>query len=135
MVVDAKNYVDSCTKCRASKSLTAKPGGLLQSLQIPNRRWAQVSMDFITGLPLTSKGHDAILAIVDSMTKMAHFISTTSEASANEVAELLGERLVRYHGLPSIIISDRDTRFVSEMWEAFCNKFKIKRALSSSWHP
>ena len=66
---------------------------------------------------------------------MAHFIPTTAEASANDIAELLGHRLVRYHGLPSIIISDRDTRFVLEMWEAFCNKFKIKRAVSSSWHP
>ena len=66
---------------------------------------------------------------------MAHFIPTTTTISAAETVELLADRLVRYHGLPAILVSDRDPRFVSELWEFFCRKFKIKRALSSSWHP
>lgn len=131
----AKTYVESCTRCRAAKTISAKPGGLLQSLQIPNRRWAHVSLDFITGLPLTVRQHDAILTMVDSLSKMAHFVPTTTTASAADVVALLADRLVRYHGLPSVLISDRDPRFVAEVWELFCKRFAIKRALSSSWHP
>ena len=64
------------------------------------------------------------------MSKMAHFIPT-----AAETVELLADRLVRYHGLPKVLVSDRDTRFVSELWEKFCNKFQIQRAMGSAWHP
>ena len=135
MVLYSKAYVESCTRCRSAKSVTSKPNGLLQSLQIPNRRWAQVSLDFITGLPRSSNGNDAILTLVDSVSKMAHFIPTKTTVSAAETVELLADRLVRYHGFPTTLISDRDTRFVSELWGKFCERFKIKRALSSAWHP
>ena len=135
MVLYSKAYVESCTRCRAAKSETSKPSGLLQSLQIPNRRWEQVSLDFITGLPRSRNGNDAILTLVDTVSKMAHFIPTKTTISAAETVELLADRLVRYHGFPATLISDRDTRFVSELWGKFCERFKIKRALSSAWHP
>ena len=135
MVLYSKAYVEACNRCRAAKSVTSKPNGLLQSLQIPNRRWAQVSLDFITGLPRSINGNDAILTLVDTVSKMAHFIPTKTTISAAETVELLADRLVRYHGFPTTLISDRDTRFVSELWANFCERFKIKRALSSAWHP
>ena len=135
MVLYSKAYVESCTRCRSAKSVTSKPNGLLQSLQIPNRRWAHVSLDFITGLPKSRNGNDAILTLVDTVSKMAHFIPTKTTVSAAETVELLADRLVRYHGFPTALISDRDTRFVSELWANFCERFKIKRALSSAWHP
>lgn len=103
--------------------------GLLQSIQIPNKRWAQASLNFITGLPKTAAGHDAILTLVDSVSKMAHFIPTKTTASAAEVLELLADWLARYHGRPSTLISHCDVRFVSEIWETFCRRLKIKRAL------
>lgn len=131
----ARTYVESCTRCRAAKNVSLKQGGLLQSLQIPSRRWQQVSMDFITGLPPTPQQHDAILTLVDTVSKMAHFIPTKTTVSAEGVVSLLADRLVRYHGLPSVIVSDRDPRFVAELWELFCKRFQIKRALSSAWHP
>ena len=130
-----KAYVDSCTKCKMAKSSSRKSAGLLQSIQVPNKRWSQVSLDFITGLPKTERGHDAILTLVDSVSKMAHFIPTRSTTTAADTLELLADRLVRYRGLPSTLISDRDVRFVSELWKLFCERFKIKRALSSAWHP
>ena len=92
-------------------------------------------MDFITALPRTEKGHDAILTLVNTVSKMAHFIPTRTTATAADTLELLADRLVRYHGLPRVLVSDRDARFVSELWELFCKRFKIKRALSSAWHP
>ena len=128
-------YVESCPRCRQAKSISAKPAGLLQSLQIPTRRWANVSLDFITGLPKTKKENDAILTLVDTISKMAHFIPTKTTINAEGVVSLLADRLVRYHGLPNVLISDRDPRFTAEVWDLLCKRFDIKRALSSSWHP
>ncbi|KAL8440666.1 hypothetical protein Emed_007669 [Eimeria media] len=66
---------------------------------------------------------------------MAHFIPTTATVTAEGVVQLLADRLVRYHGFPKVLLSDRDPRFTSELWRLFCERFDIKRALSSSWHP
>ena len=89
MYAYTEEYVQTCTRCRASKSLSQKPAGLLQPLSIPTRRWATVSLNFITGLPLSRQGHDAILTMVDALSKMAHFIPTTTTASAEDVVHLL----------------------------------------------
>ena len=128
-------YVASCVECRRSKSLSQKPAGFLQPLLIPLRRWSRVNLDFITDLPRTVNGHDSILVLVDFLSKMAHFIPTRKSATAQETVELLADRLIRYHGLPDALISDRDPRFQSEVWQQLCNRFNIKRALSSSHHP
>ena len=128
-------YVESCPRCRAEKQVSVQPGELLQSLQIPNRRWAQVSMDFITGLPMTKQQQDAILTFVDTVSNMAHFITTETTVIAEDVVSLLADRLVRYHGLPSVLVSDRDPSFVSELWELSCKRVQIKHALASAWHP
>lgn len=130
-----KTYVETCPRCRASKSLSQKPGGLLQPLSIPSRRWANISLDFIVGLPMSQEGFDSILTVVDSLSKMAHFVPTRSTLSTSDFVQLFSDRVVRYHGLPQTIVSDRDTRFVSEFWRVFCQRFGIKRALSSAWHP
>ena len=131
----ARTYVESCPRCRSAKHLSGRPAGLLQCISIPNRRWADVSLDFITGLPRTQQGHDAILTIVDRLSKMAHFVPTTANVTAEDTVRLLADRLVRYHGLPAKLISDRDPKFTADVWKLFCQRFSIKRALSSSWHP
>ncbi|CDJ50705.1 Similar to Transposon MAGGYgagandpolgenehomologues, related [Eimeria brunetti] len=129
------SYVESCTQCRASKSLNQKPAGLLQQLLIPSRRWSHVSLDFVTDLPLTTSGHDAILVVVDSRSKMAHFIPAKKSHTAADTVELLADRLIRYHGFPDVLVSDRDPRFQSEVWSQLCSRFNITRAMSSSYHP
>jgi len=130
-----KTYVDTCARCRQSKAISQRPAGLLNPLQIPTRRWAFVSLDFITGLPATSTGFDAILTMVDSLSKMVHFVPTTKNVSAAGVVELLADRLVRYHGLPEKLVSDRDPRFTGELWGEMCKRFHIKRAMSTAFHP
>ena len=130
-----RRYVESCVACRTSKASNLRTGGLLQPLIIPTRRWESVSLDFITSLPVTSNGNDSILVIVDSLSKMAHFVPTNSKISALETVELLADRLVRYHGIPKVLISDRDPRFVSEVYRQMCKRFSIKRAMSSAYHP
>ncbi|CDJ63443.1 Similar to Transposon MAGGYgagandpolgenehomologues, related [Eimeria necatrix] len=106
-------YVDSCTHCHTSKSLSQTPAGLLQQLLIPSRRWAYVSLDFITDLPLTKTGHDWILVMVDSLSKIAHFVPAKKPFTAADTVELLADRLIRHHGFPEVLISDRDPRFQS----------------------
>lgn len=130
-----KRYVDTCTRCQVSKGITQRPAGLLQSLHIPTTRWDCLSMDFITGLPKTSKGNNAIMVVVGRLTKMAHFIPTTTKASAQDIADLFVKEVVRLHGIPTSIVSDRDPKFVSQFWEAFTKRLDIKRCLSSSFHP
>ena len=67
---DVHGYVTHCQKCQVNKAERLKAGGLLQPLEIPNGKWESISMDFIVGLPLTSRGHDAIWVVVDRLTKM-----------------------------------------------------------------
>lgn len=95
MVLYSKVYVETRSSCRAAKSDTSRPSGMLQSLHIPNRRWAQVSLDFVRGLPRSVNDDDAIFTLVDTVSKMAHFVPTRSAITATETVELLADRLVR----------------------------------------
>ena len=82
--------VRTCDGCQRHESSTRKPIGLLQPLQIPEQTCESVSMDLITALPMTAKGHDAIVVFVDRLSKMVHFAPTTSGVTAQGVASLLG---------------------------------------------
>ncbi|CDJ46555.1 hypothetical protein EBH_0067040 [Eimeria brunetti] len=128
-------YAESCTQCRASKSLNQKPAGLLQQLLIPSRRWSHVSLDFVTDLPLTTAGYNTILVVADSLSKMAHFIPAKKSHSAADTVELLADRLIRYHGFPDVLVSDRDPHFQSEVRSQLCSRFNSTQAMSSSYHP
>ena len=89
-------------------------------------------MDFITGLPVARQQHDFILTLINTVSKMAHLFPTETTVMAEGVVSLLAERLVRYRGLPSFFVSDREPRFVSELWELFGRRFQIKRAWASA---
>ena len=128
-------YVESCVHCRAPKSLNQNSGGLLQPLLIPFRCWSHVSLDFVTDSPLTARGNDAILVLVDTLSKVAHFITTTKTVTAEAIVELLADRLIRYHGSPQVLIYDRNPRFQLDLWRQLCHRFNIKRAMSSARHP
>ncbi|CDJ53934.1 hypothetical protein EBH_0060520 [Eimeria brunetti] len=80
---------------------------------------ATTTLDFVTDLPLTTTGHDAILVVVDSLSKMAHFIPAKKSHTAADTVELLADRLIRYHGFPDVLVSDRDPRFQSEMLRTY----------------
>ncbi|CDJ64730.1 hypothetical protein ENH_00078760 [Eimeria necatrix] len=93
-----------------------------------------VSLDFITDLLLTT-GHDLILVMVDSFRKMVHFVPSKKSFTAADTVELPTDRLIRYHGFPEVLISDRRLRFQSDLWQQLCSRFNIKRRMSSSCHP
>ncbi len=132
---DVKTYVNTCDVCQRSKASTTRIAGLLQPLEIPEKKWECVSLDFITGLTPTKQGHDAILVCVDKLSKMAHFIATVTTVTAEETSRLFIDFVYKHHGLPRKLISDRDTRFTSRFWVALCNVLGTKQAMSTAFHP
>ena len=128
------DYVDSCAICQQSKSRRRKPYGLLTPLPIPSRPWKDISMDFITKLPM-SGGFDSVLVVVDRFSKMSHFIPCVESLNAEELCDLVIKQVVRYHGLPDSIVSDRGPQFVSKFWKTLLGLFGIKASLSTTAHP
>ncbi|GJP50303.1 hypothetical protein CLOM_g9434, partial [Closterium sp. NIES-68] len=117
MVTDVQRYVAACPICQRMKSSHQRPTGLLQPLEPPQRPWQHVTMDFVTGLPAGPSGNDAVLVVVDRLTKMAHFAPCRTTITAEETARLFISTVVRLHGIPAAIISDRDPKFTSKFWQ------------------
>jgi len=132
---DVRNYVKSCDSCQRIKASQQVPAGLLQPLPIPRQPWDQVSMDFITQLPQTKAGWDAIVVFVDTFSKMVHLVPTKTSASAPETARLFFDHIVKLHGLPKSIISDRDSKFTSKFWKSLFLTMGTKLAMSTAFHP
>ncbi|CAA9373459.1 hypothetical protein AVDCRST_MAG94-4350 [uncultured Leptolyngbya sp.] len=138
MVEEVKEYVKSCTMCSRIKPARHKPYGLLQPLPAPRGPWTDITMDFVTGLPPSKRrreAFDAILVVVDRYTKMAHYIPTRKTIDAPELADVFLEEILRLHGVPQSIVSDRGTVFTAQFWSALCFHTKIRRKLSTAFHP
>ncbi|MCW3101545.1 MAG: uncharacterized protein JWL77_7163 [Chthonomonadaceae bacterium] len=135
MTEDVKEYIRSCPTCIGIKSRNQSPAGLLHSIPHPPRRWQQVSMDFIGPLPTTLTGYDCIFVVVDKSSKMIHCIPITTTATAPQLADLFFREIVRFHGIPTSIISDRDSRFTSSFWTELWKRLGTKLAMSTSYHP
>uniref|UniRef100_A0A2N9HH28 Reverse transcriptase n=1 Tax=Fagus sylvatica TaxID=28930 RepID=A0A2N9HH28_FAGSY len=134
MKKDIKAYIRGCDTCQRLKHETSKPAGLLQPLAIPPRPWHSISMDFVEGLPTSSK-QNVIFVIVDRFTKYVHFIPLSHPYTASKVAALFLQHVFKLHGLPSSIVSDRDTAFTSLFWEELFRRQGVDLAMSSSYHP
>ena len=132
---DVVKYVQSCLTCQQVKAEHQRPGGELQPIQIPEWKWDDISMDFIVGLPRTSNGYDTIWVIVDRLTKSAHFLPIKKTITLEHLAELYVKEVVRLHGVPKSIISDRDTRFTSHFWKCVQECLGTKLKYSTAFHP
>jgi hypothetical protein len=136
---DIRKYISSCYTCQSHKTNinSIKKQGLLNPLAIPDTRWSTISIDFIVQLPTSNSKHkyDAILNVVDKCSKQAHFIPTHTNVTAPEVAELIFNNIVRLHGIPSVIISDRDSKFTSKFWKQLWKIFNTKFGMSTAFHP
>ena len=117
MRLDVNEYVRLCASCQHNKSSSAAPSGPLTPLPIPNERWESVSMDLITSLP-KSHLYDAIFVVVDRLSKMVCLAPTHTTVSAEKLATLFVDLVIRRHGVPESIVSDRDSKFTSAFWEA-----------------
>lgn len=135
MKSDIESYISRCHSCQQNKPSNKTPAGLLQPLPIPDTRWHTVTLDFMVRLPKTVNKFDAILVFVDKLTKMVHLVPTTTDVSAEETARLFISNVFRLHGLPSVFISDRDSKFTSHFWSYLCKALGIKKSLSSAFHP
>ncbi|GJP78463.1 hypothetical protein CLOP_g8756, partial [Closterium sp. NIES-67] len=135
MADDVQKFVTSCDTCQRMKSSKQKKAGLLQPLPVPEQPWQVVSLDFITGLPPTTSGHDAILVVIDKFSKMVHFIPTHTTARTEETAQLFVRHIISQHGIPTTLISDRDPKFTSKFWKELMSLLGTKLAMSSAYHP
>jgi hypothetical protein len=129
-----RDFVRAFDVCQRQKNEATSPGGFLQPLPIPNAIWEDISLDFITGLP-KSKGFEAVLVVVDRLSKYSHFILMKHPYTAKSVAELFVKEIVRLHGIPSSIVSDRDPLFVSHFWKELFKMPGTTLKMSSSYHP
>jgi hypothetical protein len=109
MKKEIAQYVARCDTCQQTKAEHQKPAGLLQPLPIPEWKWEEIGMDFVTGLPRTQKGNDSIWVIIDRLTKVTHFILVKTTFGGATLAQIYLKEVVRLHGIPRKIVSDRGT--------------------------
>ena len=131
---DVEDFVAACSVCAQAKIPHQSPQGLLQPLPIPHRPWSHIAMDFVTGLP-PSNHFTTILTIVDRFSKAVHFVPLIKLPSASETAHLLVQHVIRLHGIPTDIVSDRGPQFISRFWKAFCTLLGTTVSLTSGFHP
>ena len=128
-----------CNVCLALKAVRHKPYGDLQSLPVSTHCWKDLLMDFVTGLPVSTDekedNYDLILVIVDRLTKMVHYKPIKVTINAPGLAEIIIDVVVRHHGLPDSIVTDRGSLFTSKFWSSLCYFLNIKRKLSTAFYP
>ncbi|GJT07286.1 putative reverse transcriptase domain-containing protein [Tanacetum coccineum] len=109
--------------------------GYATFVSIPEWKWESITMDFITKLPRTRNGHDAIWVVVDRLTKSAHFLAIREDYSTEKLARLYTDEIVARHGVPVSIILDRDARFTSRLWQTFQKALGTRLDMSTAYHP
>ncbi|GJT09559.1 putative nucleotidyltransferase, ribonuclease H [Tanacetum coccineum] len=132
---DVATFVSKCLTCQQVKIEHQRASGLLQPLEIPVWKWDEISMDFVTGLPRTQRKHDAIWVVVDRLTKSAHFLPIRKDYPVSKIAEMFQQEIVRLHGTPSAIVSDRDPRFTSRFWKGLQKAWGTRLKFSTAFHP
>ena len=132
---DVSEFVTKCMLCEKVKAEHQVPSGLLLLIRIPEWKWDQITMDFLVGLPLTGRKHDSVWVMVDRMTKSVHFLPVRTDYSLNKLAELYISEIVRLHGIPISIISDRDPRFTSRFWGKLQEALGTRLNFSTTFHP
>jgi hypothetical protein len=128
-------YVSECDTCQRVKVDHLRPTGNLQPLSISTWKWEDICMDFIVGLPRTSRGYNSIWVIVDRLTKSSHFIPVATTYRVGQYPELYISHIVHYHGIPKTIISDRGSIFVARFWEQLHECLGTHLIRSSAYHP
>jgi len=134
MSKDVHEFCRTCEVCQRAKGSNAKPFGKLHLLPIPMKPWDSIGMDFIGPFP-ESKGFNYLSVIICRMTSMVHLIPVHTKMKASELSWVYRREIVRLHGLPSSIVSDRDSKFTSKWWRELHKVLGAKLLMSTSFHP
>ena len=129
-----KEFVQNCLICQQAKTLNTLPSGLLQPLPIPDMIWEDIAIDFITGLP-PSHGFIVIFVVVDRLSKYDHFSPLKTDYTSKQVAENFVSTVIKLHGFPKSIVSDRDKVFTSQFWQHLFRLSGTTLSMSSAYHP
>ena len=130
-----ETYVRNCASCQMNKWRTVKPAGLLQPLKPAEAPWLSISIDFVSGLPVSDQGNDMVLVVVDRFTKAVHLAPCKKTITAQQFALLMFQTVYRLHGIPADIVSDRDKLFTSNFWKELSRLLGTKLRLSTAYHP
>ena len=131
---DVERLCEKCITCKQAKSKVI-PHGLYTPLPITSEPWVDISMDFVLGLPRSKGGRDSIFVVVDRFSKMTHFIPCHKIDDATHVVGLFFKEIIRLHGFPKIIVSDRDVKFLSHFWKTLWSKLGTRLLYSTTCHP
>ncbi|GJV03832.1 putative reverse transcriptase domain-containing protein [Tanacetum coccineum] len=135
MKADIATYVSKCLTCLKVKAEHQKLSGLLVQPEIPQWKWDNITMDFVTKLLRTSSGYDTIWVIVDRFIKSAYFLPMMENDSMDKLARLYLKEVVTRHQIPVSIIYDRDGRFTSTFWRVFQKALGTRLDMSTAYHP
>ncbi|KAH0655234.1 hypothetical protein KY285_030116 [Solanum tuberosum] len=135
MKKDIEEFLAKCQNCQQVKYELQRPSGLLQKMPIPEWKWEIIAMDFVVGLPKTLEKFDSIWVVVDRLTKSAHFIPVRIDYNDEQLAKIYVKEIVRLHGVPLSIISDRGTQFTSKFWRKLPDELDTELTFSTAFHP
>ncbi|GJV13194.1 putative reverse transcriptase domain-containing protein [Tanacetum coccineum] len=135
MKAEIATFVSKCLTCAKVKAEHPKPSRLLVQPEIPQWKWEKITMDFVTKLPKTSTGQDTIWVIVDRLTKSAHFLQMKETNSLEKLTRQYLKEVVSMHGVPVLIISDRDSKFTSQFWQSLQKALGTQLDMSTTYHP
>ena len=126
-------FLSRCIECQQVKAEHQHPASLLHPLPIPNWKWKVMSLDFVTSLPEKQKQNDSIMVVIDMSSKATHFIPVKTTHIANNIVGIFMNEIFRLHGIPKVIISDRDPKFRCNFWKTLFEGIDTKINFSTAY--
>ena len=135
MKTELAEYIARCFECQQVKTEHQHRAGLLQPLPIPSWKWEIISLDFVIGLRKNQNLNDSIMVVVDKLSKATHFIPVKTTYKATNIANIFLKQIFRLHGIPKVIISDRDPKFIGNFCKSMFEGLNTTLNFSTSFHP